>query len=75
MKTILSHYDVEESSEVSWKDYSTFAVVDLSLPVPAHPKMKAGEAGFHYLEALLAQTACEAAKDNKELDHTWRLAV
>ena len=72
MKTILSHYDVEESREVSWKDYSTFAVVDLSFPVPAHPKMKAGEAGFHYLEALLAQTA---AKDTKELDHTWRLAV
>jgi hypothetical protein len=37
--------------------------------------MKAGEEGSHYLEALLAQTACEAAKDNKEMDHTWRLAV
>ena len=71
MKVILSHYDVEESREVSWKDYSTFAVVDLSLPVPAHPKMKAGEAGFHCLEALLPQTA---AKDNKELDHTRGLA-
>ena len=61
--------------EVSWKDYSTYAAVDLSLPVPGHPKMKAGEEGSHNLDALLAQTACEAAKDNKEMDHTRRLAV